>query len=162
MFFRSSRAADRNPPRLQKLLLALAAPLIVAMAACGESSQKAEVAALQSQVASLQRQLSQPTPTPAPVSPTPTPTPEPDRVVGINERCQIRSVSAGVTLEFSGADGAQACHTEWTPPLIRLNWRKEVTIRTAAGTAYEVVIPGDQPVAVGDPWPPSSTPAPKE
>jgi hypothetical protein len=115
-------------------------------AACGDNGETGE---LRQRIADLEATLS---------APTATPTREPDRVVGINERCTLMLRSGGGgRLELQGTEAAGTCPTEHDAAsgILRLDWRKELVVRTASGTTYQTTVSGDTSVTIGDPWPPT-------
>lgn len=129
----------------------------LAIAACGGSNGK--TSALETQVAALQTAMAAPTATPLPAA-TPAPTPR-DVVVGIIYNCsasregqldvQPSSPQGGKYIcEAAARDGGRSGIASITVFDIRLT----LTVRTAAGSVYSVVIAGPSTISIGDPWPP--------
>ena len=118
----------------------LVALAVTALAvACGGSD---DTSALRAQVAALQTQVA------------------PDRVVGIEWRCTFRN-SDGKTEDLRGAGMCLAAeggvdHRPY-PGVANaqlLNRRQELTVRTSTGTSYTANVSPSTKVAINDEWPP--------
>lgn len=75
-----------------------------------------------------------------------------DVVVGVLLKCNV--VGGGGNIPYASVDrnGAECPPPE--PNVAIQNRRLAVTVRRARGTTYDVELPSDTPVKVGDPWPP--------
>ena len=88
---------------------------------------------------------------------TDAPTPEADRVVGIDWQRTLRRKGDGELLNLRGS--AQCAEAKRSanvpdPSFDMMKYLKVLTIRTANGNAYTVVVDGDDYEMVGAAWPP--------
>ena len=70
------------------------------------------------------------------------PTPQPDRVVAVLAKCQFGMQG---TLDLTGSQCQQDKST--------FNRRLQLFVRTSEGSTYQIEVPIDTKVAVGDTWP---------
>lgn len=128
----------------------LLAGLFSTGAGCSEDD---DIGPLQTQVAALETRMAQPTATPHS-----TPTPEPDRIVGVEWKCTLIATGDGETRTFELSGEPQCEDARGSTPssgtsLYMSKDLKVLTVRTAQGLVYIVVVDGNDPAAIGDPWP---------
>ncbi len=130
----SNHARRRKGRRVKALSGAVA--MVVLLAACGGSSGPDEdTIALRTEVAALQTALAQP---------VERPTLGPDRVVNVEVYCYAPATQTRGAVEY---------HTEADCKRYSRTATRIVTVRTANGGAYQVTVPFEQSVSIGQTWP---------
>lgn len=139
---------------LQRAPLVLGIALGVALGFASSSSD--DLAPLQTRVAELETAAARATATPSPTA-----TPAPDRIVGIDWQCTVTIVAAGekTTLDFRSEEDCTSWQDASSTPraggAVFLSTNvKVLTIRTAQGPVYTIVVDSSQPAIVGGTWPP--------